>query len=63
MVRVPFTYFRYLVSALYDVEDGILRELWFNSSPVDAKGKKPVGEQRSDLGTINSTSQRLSRCH
>ena len=43
MVKVPFIDFGYLVSALYDVEDGILRGLWSDSSLVDAKGKKLVG--------------------
>ena len=63
VVRVPFTDFGYLVSALYDVEDGISRGLWYDSSPVHAKGKKPVGGQRSDVGIITSTSQRPPRRH
>ena len=63
VVRVPFTDFRSLISALYDVEDDILKGLWSDSSPVDAKGKKPIGRQRSDVGTITSTSQRPLRCH
>ncbi|RVW65233.1 hypothetical protein CK203_062614 [Vitis vinifera] len=57
------SYFRSLISALYDVEDDILKGLWSDSSPVDAKGKKPIGRQRSDVGTITSTSQRPLRCH
>ncbi|KAL6315019.1 hypothetical protein AAG906_030855 [Vitis piasezkii] len=48
VVGVPFIDFGSLVSALYDVDDDILRELWFDSSPIDAKGKKLVGGQRSD---------------
>ena len=63
MVKVPFIDFGYLVSALYDVEDGISRGLWYDSSPVHAKGKKPVGGQRSDVGIITSTSQRPPRRH
>ena len=63
VVRVPFTDFGYLVLALYDVEDGILRGLWYDSSLVDAKGKKPIRGQRSDVGTITSTSQRPSKRH
>ena len=43
VVGVPFTDFGSLVSALYDVEDGILRGLWTDSSPSDVKGKKPLG--------------------
>ena len=56
VVGVPFTNFGSLVSMLYDMEDGILRGLWYDSSLVDAKGKKLVGGQKSDVGTITSTS-------
>ena len=42
MVEVPFTDFGTLISALYDVDDGISRGLWSDYSPIDAKGKKPV---------------------
>ena len=41
VVRVPFIDFSSLVLALYDVEDGISRGLWTDSSPIDVKGKKP----------------------
>ena len=41
MVGVPFADFGSLVLALYDVEDGISRGLWTDSSPSDIKGKKP----------------------
>ena len=34
---VPFTDFGSLVLALYDVEDGISRGLWSDSSAIDAK--------------------------
>ena len=64
VVGVPFTDFGYLVLALYDVEDGISRGLWIDSSPIDVKGKKPFGGQRSfDVSVISSTSQRLPRRH
>ena len=63
VIGVPFIDFGSLVSALYYVEDGISRGLWSDSSPVDAKGKKPVGGQRSNVGTITSTSERPSRHH
>ena len=56
MVGVPFTDFGYLISALYDVEDGISRGLWYDYFLVDAKGKKPVGGQMFDVGTVTSTS-------
>ncbi|RVW68880.1 hypothetical protein CK203_062936 [Vitis vinifera] len=39
VVGVPFTDFGYLVLALYDVEDGISKDLWTYSSPTDVKGK------------------------
>ena len=57
VVGVPFTDFRSLVLALYDVEDGISRGLWVDSSPSDVKGKKPFGGQRStDVSAISSSS-------
>ena len=43
VVGVPFTDFRSLVLSLYDVEDGISKGLWTDSSPSDVKGKKPFG--------------------
>ena len=63
VVGVPFINFGSLVLALYDVEDCISRGLWSYSSSVDAKGKKPIGRQRSYVGTITSTSQRLLGHH
>ncbi|RVW96013.1 hypothetical protein CK203_027698 [Vitis vinifera] len=47
VVEVPFTDFGSLVFALYNVEDGISRGLWADSSPVDVKRKKPFGGKRS----------------
>ncbi|RVW52122.1 hypothetical protein CK203_095088 [Vitis vinifera] len=38
VVEVSFTDFGSLVLALYDVEDGISRGLWANSSLIDARG-------------------------
>ena len=43
VVGVPFTNFGSLVLALYDVEDGISRGLWTDSSLTNVKGKKPLG--------------------
>jgi len=64
VVGVPFTYFGSLVLALYDVEDGISRGLWVDSSPSDVKGKKPFGGQRStDVSAISSSSQRPLKHH
>ncbi|RVW80565.1 hypothetical protein CK203_051271 [Vitis vinifera] len=40
--------------ALYGIEEGIARELWFESSPSDSKGKKPlVGQRPGDVGVID----------
>ena len=64
VVEVPFTDFGSLVFALYNVEDGISRGLWADSSPVDVKRKKPFGGKRSvDVSVINSTSQRSPKRH
>ena len=64
VVKIPFIDFDSLVLALYDVEDGIFRGLWTDSSLSDVKGKKPFGGQRSvDVSAIGSTSQRPYRCH
>ena len=64
VVEVPFTNFGSLVLALYDVEDGISRGLWTDSSPSDVKEKKPFGGQRSvDVSAISSSSQRPPRRH
>ncbi|RVW83871.1 hypothetical protein CK203_042099 [Vitis vinifera] len=50
VVGAPFTDFGSLVMALYDVEDGISRGLWTDSSPSDIKGKKPfVGSRPADV--------------
>ncbi|KAL6311813.1 hypothetical protein AAG906_033339 [Vitis piasezkii] len=48
VVGVPFTDFGSLVLALYDVEDGISRGLWTDSSPSDVKGRSPL-EDRDQL--------------
>ncbi|RVW56782.1 hypothetical protein CK203_082741 [Vitis vinifera] len=59
VVGVPFTDFGSLVMALYDVEDGITRGLWADSSPSDVKGKKPfIGPRPTEVGAISSSSQR-----
>ncbi|RVW48443.1 hypothetical protein CK203_088269 [Vitis vinifera] len=62
VVGAPFTDFGSLVMALYDVEDGISRGLWTDSSPSDVKGKKPfVGQRSTDVSAISSSSQRPPR--
>ncbi|WKA06250.1 hypothetical protein VitviT2T_024159 [Vitis vinifera] len=50
--------------ALYDVEDGISRGLWTDSSPSDIKRKKPfVGPRPVDVSAIGFSSQRPPRRH
>ena len=64
MVGVPFANFGSLVLALYDVEDGISRGLWADSSPSDIKGKKPFVRPRpTDVSAIGSSNQRPLRRH
>eukprot|EP00261_Vitis_vinifera_P028366 XP_010662558.1 PREDICTED: uncharacterized protein LOC100853663 [Vitis vinifera] len=64
VVGAPFTDFGSLVMALYDVEDGISRGLWTDSSPSDIKGKKPfIGSRPADVSVISSSSQRPLRRH
>ncbi|RVW25756.1 hypothetical protein CK203_110121 [Vitis vinifera] len=64
VVGVPFTDFGSLVMALYDVEDGITRGLWADSSLSDVKGKKPfIGPRSTEVGAISSSSQRPFRRH
>ncbi|RVW29023.1 hypothetical protein CK203_088881 [Vitis vinifera] len=49
VVGVPFADFGSLVMVLYDVEDGISRGLWADSSPSDVKRKKPFGIERPPI--------------
>ncbi|RVW58621.1 hypothetical protein CK203_111737 [Vitis vinifera] len=64
VVGVPFADFGSLVLALYDVEDGISRGLWTDSSSSDIKGKKPfVGPRSADVSAISYSSQRPLRRH
>ena len=58
----PHTDFGSLVQALYGIEEGITRGLWFESSPTDSKGKRPLGGQRpGDVGAISSAGLRPPR--
>ena len=64
LMGFPHMDFGYLVQALYGIEEGIARGLWSESSHFDSKGKKPLGGQRSgDVGAIDSTGLRPSRCY
>ena len=62
LMGFPHTDFGSLVQALYGIEEGIARGLWYESSPTDSKGKRPSGGQRSgDVGAISSAGMRPSR--
>ncbi|RVW63937.1 hypothetical protein CK203_056776 [Vitis vinifera] len=62
LIGFPHTDFGSLVQALYGIEEGIARGLWFESSPIDSKGKKPSGGQRSgDVGAISLVGMRPPR--
>ena len=62
LMGFPHTDFGSLVQALYGIEEGIARGLWFESSPTDSKGKKPSGGQRSGyVGAISSAGMRPPR--
>ncbi|RVW89169.1 hypothetical protein CK203_040234 [Vitis vinifera] len=62
LMGFPHTDFGSLVQALYVIEEGIARGLWSESSPIDSKGKKPSGGQRSgDVGAISSAGMRPPR--
>ncbi|RVW15756.1 hypothetical protein CK203_098518 [Vitis vinifera] len=50
--------------ALYNIEKGIARGLWSESSLSDSNGKKPLGGQRSgDVSAISSIGLRPPRCY
>ena len=58
----PHKDFGSLVQALYGIEEGIAKGLWFESFPSVSKGKKPLGGQRpGDMGAISSASLRPPR--
>ena len=53
LMGFPQTDFGSLIQALYDIEEGISRGLWEDSSPSDLEGKKPgLGPRTSDVGAI-----------
>ena len=55
------TDFGTLLQALYDIEEGISRGLWVESSLTDPKGKRPLGGPRSDVGAISTYRPRPPR--
>ena len=58
----PQTDFGSLVQALYEIEEGIARGLWADSSPSDSKGKKSgSGPKSSDIDAIGTSSHKFSR--
>ena len=55
------TDFGTLLQALYNIEEGISRGLWVESSLTDPKGKRPLGGPRSDVGAISTYRPRPPR--
>ena len=53
------TDFGTLLQALYDIEEGISRGLWVESSLTNPKGKRPLGGTRSDVGAISTLDRDL----
>ena len=52
---VPIMDYRYLIEALYGIEDGMAHGLLLDSSSSDSKGKKPSGSYRpGKVGAISS---------
>ena len=48
-----------LIEALYGIEEGISRGLWYDSSPSDSKGKRSLGGPRpEDVGIISTIGPR-----
>ena len=61
LIGFPQTEFGSLVQALYDIEEGIARGLWADSSPPDSKGKKSrLGPRTSDIGAMGTSSHKIS---
>ena len=46
LMGLPIMDYRALIEALYGIEDGIVRDLWLDSSSSDSKGKKLSGSYR-----------------
>ena len=62
LMEFPHTDFGSLVQPLYGIEEDIIRGLWSESFPIDSKGKKPLGGNRSgDVGAISSIGLRPLR--
>ena len=58
LIGVPIMDYKALIEALYGIKDGMVRDLWSNSSSSDSKGKKPSGSYRPrEVGAINSFRQ------
>ena len=58
LTGVPFQDFRSLVQALFDVDDGISRELWLDITPSpDTEGKRVVGSSESYGGVCSADFQ------
>ena len=47
LVGIIFQNFQSLIHIIFNVEEGISRGLWTDSSPLDPMGKKPISSSRS----------------
>ncbi|KAL6348559.1 hypothetical protein AAG906_016069 [Vitis piasezkii] len=55
LVGIIFQNFRSLIHIIFNVEEGISRGLWTDSSPLDPMGKKPISSSRSvEVDSISS---------
>ena len=62
LMGVPIMDYRALIEALYGIEDGMERGLWFDSSFSNSKGKKPFESYRlREVGAISSFRHGASR--
>ena len=61
LVGIIFQNFQSLIHIIFNVEEGISRGLWTDSSPLDPMGKKPISSSRS-LEVDSISQQEWKRC-
>ena len=61
LIGVSILDYRALIKASYGIEDGMVCDLWSDSSSSDSKGKKPSASYRlEEVGAISSFQYRPS---